>query len=385
MAVPAAVSLVRQIQSIVETPELLKKNGCLDQVSSFLDCFLDHPDCRARLGAARALAQLAKSLDPEDLSCLELHQAPGILARLRAARKQSGASADDKELYSLLVAVLEGNESQELPGAAGGVSVGSALRSAGEVVRLKSRIPLDEQAKTAVRQALVQVEGVVSVTFEALETIVVGARTSELARDPTFVEDICTHVEGQLQHCEGHVCGKVLVTPATQVVDLSDSEPEYMDDEDEDEDDDGGNAQERPSVFTGQMPSACPGNGSASGSPDDCDDDEPSYIDDSADEDEPEAEAPQPGQTPRQRGPLSTWCFFSSTTGFFTAQRISEYQDDPTLVARLRRAQIRLERRRKEEQSRLQRVLSVITPLRTRACSEAAKRGAVAFETPGVE
>jgi len=395
MAVPAAVALVRQIQSIVENPELLRKNDCIDQVSSFLDCFLDHPDSRARLGAARALAQLAKSLSSKELGCLQLRQAPRILARLRSAEQRSRADADDKDLHSLLASVLEGAESQESHGSSGAVrgdSACSLLRPAGEVVRLRARVPMDEQTRTAVRQALVRVGGVVSVTFEALETIVVGARTLQLARDPVFVEDLCTNVEEQLLRCGGLERGKVLVAPEVPRTGLallvdqdsvcsSEDEPEYIDDDDEDGT--AGTVHVGSSCATSQK-HVDTNHESSSRLPEDCDDDddEPTYLDDSEDE------APKPGQARSIPASLTTWSFFSApgATGFFTAQRLKEYQDDPTLVARLHRAQTRLARRRQEEQTRLQRVLSVITPLRTHACSEAAKRGAVAFhEEAGVE
>ena len=59
------------------------------------------------------------------------------------------------------------------------------------------------------------------------------------------------------------------------------------------------------------------------------------------------------------------FAYFSKTKshgalGFFSAQRLREYEDDPRLVSRLHRAHLRLERRRQEDQRRLRHVLSVI-------------------------
>merc|ERR1719498_1163007 len=114
------------------------------------------------------------------------------------------------------------------------------------------------------------------------------------------------------------------------------------------------------------------------------DEDEPGYIDDSEDEADEKAKSSLPSKSHLGK----TWSFFSPL-GFISAQRLQEYEsvhDDPTLVARLHRAKLRLEKRRREEQIRLRRVLSVITPLRAAAVSDAVRQCREASYDPrGVE
>lgn len=374
MAVPAAVALVRQVQGIVESPELLENNDCLDQVSSFLDCLVDHPDSRARVGAARALAQLSARLSSKERACLDLQHATRVLARLQ----NGSADGDDKELQSLLAVVLGGDTAQERQTSP--ANVDKVLRPTAELLRLRVCVPVEEKVRDAIRQTLVQASGVLSVTFET-DQIVVGARTPDLVQDPVFVEAICTAVEAQMPRRDDFNGGQVVVVsdahrvyPAVIDADtasISDDEPLYLDDEDEEDD-----------AEIADAGAAC-----AASSPRATEDepDEPAFFDDSEDE------AEELNKASSQTCSLSTgfgtsWSFFSHT-GFFSAQRLREYEDDPRLVSRLRRAHLRLERRRQEDQMRLRQVLSVITPLRTgrrRSLSMESMAGAV-YESDRIE
>lgn len=379
MAVPTAVALVRQVQSIVESPGLLKANDCIDQVCSFLDCFLDHPDSRARLGAARALSRLSAGLNSEDRRCLQFHQAPKVLSRLQSEQKSGNVDDEDRELHSLLEALLSGDSNQTLAGGEGkGVrqNVGRTLQTAGEVLHLRVCVTMDEHARTAVRQALVKLNGVVSVTFEK-DQIVVSARSAALLCDAAFIEDICTAAEEQLVTCLGYENRAVLVGPELQegiktlLLDEEStcSSPLYVDDDAEEAD---------------GIEHACVGASATDGQSLEDDgecEDEPLYLDDSDEEETTDiGQSASHASTSLSTRLATSWSFFSHT-GFFSAQRLNEYEDDPTLVARLNRAHLRLERRRKEEQMRLSRVLSVITPLR----AGASRRDGFVDEVPGVE
>jgi len=212
MAVPAALAFLRQVQGVVESPELLKENNCIDEVVSYLDSSLDHPDSRVRLGAARALAQFAAQLDSKDRGRLKLDHAPKVCEKL-----QSTSSEEDAELHSLLATVL-GDEDGQAQKVVDKLA-NDAPRAPREVVQLIVHVDMDEAARTAVRQALVQLEGVVSVTFELCPTIhvspqkiIVGAR-SELVSNPAFVENICTAAEEELQCLRGTEHRKALVVP----------------------------------------------------------------------------------------------------------------------------------------------------------------------------
>jgi hypothetical protein len=346
MAVPAAVALVRQVQGVVDNPELLKENNCVSEVVSFLDSQLEHPDSRARLGAARALAQLAVQLGSDDWGSLELHHASKVYSSLQQERLQGTVEDRDEELSFLLAAVL-GHE-EDLQGR--GIVEKNAGNAPAEVVRFNIDVAMVELATTAIRGALVQMGGVVSVTFETgcasdcfLHQIVVGVRSSELVQDTTFVEDLRKTVEEELQRVQAQQGGTVLV---------------------------GNCAPGR----TLHLIKICGGSGMVDGEEDipgylDDSDDEPLYLDGSEDEDSKrEVFQIMPG-----RG-----CFLGS-------QRLQEHEDDPSLIARLKKAHDLCQRRKLEEQMRLSRVLSVITPSRSRMAKLAAERGTLDLEMPGVE
>lgn len=339
MAVPAAVAFLRQVQGVIESPELLKENNCIEEVVSYLDSTLDHPDSRVRLAAARSLAQLAAQLDCEDRGHLNLHQAPKVFEQL-----QRTSCEEDAELHSLLATVLGDEDggshkvieklANELPG---------GVRE----VFLSTGVVMDEAARNVVRQALVQLEGVVSVTFDLdwavnarPTSITVGAR-SELVSDPTFVEDICTTAEDELQCIPSTEHGTIRVTPVSY-------DP-------------------RGRSVPIERTSVCA---------DDDSDEEPMYLDDDSEGDE--ASATDCGS--------NDWFIINKHAGLFSnSKRVQEHADDPCLVARLQRARARQERQRREEKMRLRNVLAVITPLRAQTAGVATQRGPLASEMPGVE
>jgi len=397
MAVPSTVAFLRQVQGVVESPELLKENNCVDEVVSFLDSSLENPDSRARLSAARALAQLAAHLGSEDRGCLKLHHAPKVLAR---AQLQSTTDAVDAELNSLLATVL-GDQDGQLPKVTekDAKDVPRAPRGVPHVVRLNVCLDmddtartavcqaLDDTARTAVRQALVQMGGVVSVTFETGHRslvssapfrnvspslqIVVGARGSELVSDPAFVEDIRTTAEEELRRLGGTEHVKVSVASGMEDLVPTVASRRYSSGGSGNH----GRCPDEEDTHTNNFgqPETSPWNEGET--VEDEEDDEPMYLDDSEDE--------SPEALPTEFG--KSFSFFSPAGLFLTSHRLQGFEEDPSLMARLQKARARCERRRLQEQMRLSRVLSVITPSRARAMAVAAERGTSAFEPPGVE
>lgn len=175
----------------------------------------------------------------------------------------------------------------------------------------------------------------------------------------------------------GHDCGKVSVEPEVQHLpaDLditcnSDDMPLYLDDDDDEDAVAAGAAHMGGSLATGRM-------SLSSALPLDCDD-EPAYLDDSEDE------ASEMGMDSSLAQISKSWSIFSKS-GFFTAQRLQEHLEDPTIVARLHRARLQKQRQRREDQIRIQRVLSVITPLRSATIAASVRCGEAGYETAGVE
>lgn len=326
MSVTAALALVRQVQSVAEQPELLRANNCLDQVVTFLECYLDHPDERCRFSAARTLAQLSTrcGADWEDL---DLKRTQRILESCVGTGDQGDATAG-KVRQLLQVALRQRDASDDLfvygsddiPCAqTGGHTV--TLVGRGEI-RLQVLVRLDETIRANVLKAVVGVSGVVSVTLEG-DHIVVGTRTTALAADQVFIEDIRITVVESLQGQETE-CG------AGPIVVLEVAEDDfmcYLDDEQEDEED---------AVYL------------------DDSEDEPQYLDD---EDDGELGVAADVE-------LGYWTFFESLG--LKNQHLQEFTEDPALIARLRKARSKLEKRQQDEQSRIGRILSVVTPSRVR-------------------
>lgn len=355
MAVPAAVALVRQVQSIVESQELLKEQGGVDQVVYLLDCFLDHPDSRARMGAVRTLAQLTARLGHENKSLPEMPQARRILARMESEEQHNNVvDSDAEELCRLLRAALGNSITQPVQREAApkenekGVTLNSTavLRIGAFDRSVERHVDFNEQVRLSISRSLVEIAGVVSVTYDSNE-IVVRTRTPDLACDTLFAEDVCVTVEEQLVHC-GLSHRHLVVAPVGDSA-CGDTVPIYLDDSDASEDEIC-NVQAAKLGLGGTATSTgSHGNNSEISS----DGDEPAYLDDS--DDDNCGEMCHLG--------VKGWSIFGRD-GWLSLQKIHEYDEDPSLIARLRRAHLRSERKQREEQSRVRRLLSVITPLR---------------------
>jgi len=170
MSVPAALSLVRQIAGLVENVEGVKTHECLAQVTGTLHLLLSHSDARVRSEAARSLIRISVLCgeDTPELKEVDLAQAKAILA--------SG----------------DGDAGPEATAVAQDLCTGHRGEICLEVCK-----PMSEQIRTRVQSSIVTVSGVVSVTIQG-EYIVVIARTVSVAADPVFQADLLVTVEEQL-------------------------------------------------------------------------------------------------------------------------------------------------------------------------------------------
>eukprot|EP00747_Dinoflagellata_sp_TGD_P189302 gnl/TRDRNA2_/TRDRNA2_49468_c0_seq1.p1 gnl/TRDRNA2_/TRDRNA2_49468_c0~~gnl/TRDRNA2_/TRDRNA2_49468_c0_seq1.p1 ORF type:complete len:342 (+),score=77.63 gnl/TRDRNA2_/TRDRNA2_49468_c0_seq1:37-1026(+) len=313
----AALALVRQVQSVAENAELLKEHNCIREVASFLECYLDHPDSRARLCAASALATLSANCTADEWRDLDLSRARRTLSKCQQAA--TAGDTDAEELWRQLAKALEQDSGSEQ---AVHVHRGEHTAAGGHgEVRIELCGAIGDETRAAVLKSVVSMAGVVSATFDNEQVLVVGTRSNAASADPAFLADICMHIEELLEKEQ-----KVVVLADDENVDVC-----YLDD------DDGG---------------------------------EPAYLDDSDDElqscedsipylDDDEEEGCDEGE-------LAQWSFFGHAP-WLSSRRLQEFEEDPSIVARLRKARQRLEKRKHEEKSRISRLFSVITPLRTRA------------------
>mmetsp|Transcript_107324 Transcript_107324/g.206309 ORF Transcript_107324/g.206309 Transcript_107324/m.206309 type:complete len:354 (-) Transcript_107324:100-1161(-) len=348
MSVTPALALVRQVQSIAESPELLQARNGLNDVVLFLESFLDHSDNSARLTAARTLAWLAKR-HSEHWQAVDLTQTRRVLEALEKQNTCNVLDSEAIELRQVLASVIrevaiEDQTTQSTPSKE--KACHGDLRLQVRCTFLKSAAKdacLNGTTKDAICRCVVEVAGVVSATFETHDVLVVCTRTPQLARDPVFVEDLCTIVEDYFSNSGKISLGsRPLVTPL-----ISGGLDGDSDTSDDGEDD-------KSSMQSSEGPAYL-----------DNSDDDPVYLDD----DPEEITCNESEKHPSQHSvfPMKPWSFFSRSSfnrSSWFVQRLQELQEDPSLVARFRKAQQRLEERRREEKKRVNRLLAVITPLR---------------------
>jgi hypothetical protein len=305
----------------VENVELLKEGQCLPQVASFLECYLDHPDSRTRHCAASALVTLSKRCSIDDWRQLDFSSARRIHARCKDAAR--AGDTDAAQLRLLLEAALQKGIDTDL-GDDGGRCRAADGRGEVRLQPLCGQVTAETCA--AILKSLVNIGGVVSATFEAGQ-LVVGTRTCSASVDPAFVADLCTTIQEEMG-------SSLEIAVLTAVRDI--------------------NSESRDNNTLGDrglsyQPAYLDDNS-------DCAEDEPAYLDDDSDPEGAEAYS---------FAEFGQWSFLRHAS--FNSWQLQEHEDDPTIVARLRRARQRLDKRQNEDRSRISRLLSVITPSRSLA------------------
>eukprot|EP00927_Polykrikos_kofoidii_P077136 TRINITY_DN74110_c0_g1_i1.p1 TRINITY_DN74110_c0_g1~~TRINITY_DN74110_c0_g1_i1.p1 ORF type:complete len:384 (+),score=79.57 TRINITY_DN74110_c0_g1_i1:246-1397(+) len=380
MAAGAALNVVKQIQALADGPETPEMHECLGQVVSSLQFFLDHPDSRVRLTAARTLLKLARGYG-ESVAALDLTRAHASLARCDQALRNGEATPEDEELRGLLKVMLAGpgpeagapgdNEkvnrtceistSMDRTGSIPAAATGGT-EERGEVV-IKVGEGTDGKVKAAILDQIVGLTGVVSVTFEGTY-VIVNTRTKRTAADTEFLADLLTALK-----CQG-VHGAALVSANPLVAGPPPN-----------------NWGQKGGYGTGGF-TGCTGGGYADGGKGQYtasnkavpvvvdDDEEPGYLDD--DEDEViDAGIPGSGGAAGDAGMAQgningalggrpsglsgqQWSFFAQSN-WMTGRRVQEFDDDPTIASRLRKAKQKDSDKRQAEKSRIGRLFSSLT------------------------
>lgn len=352
MAAENALKVVRQIQALADGPKTPEMRECFPQICSSLVYFLDHPDSRVRLGAARTLLNLSRSY-PEDTPKLDLTRARNALERWKAAMA-AGSNEDDSIDLTITLQELLGEvdrpDLQEQDASEKTVHAGNVVADVGEAtsgppftdrrgeIILKINAETDGQVKGAILEKAVQISGVVSVTFEG-DLIIVSTRTQSMASDPAFSQDLLDFVRKQGLMNAAFFGGNV----RTGLASSGGGESTAMDLDDE------------PAVVFG----------------DDDDDAVPAYLDD-GDEDEIPTQSTFSsnmwgntsttgfqgiGASPGLGMGSHHFSFFSQNT-WMMSRKVQEWGDDPTIAARLAAAKQKDEDRRQESQSKLGRLSS---------------------------
>lgn len=329
MAAAAALNVVKQIEALADAPPTSQMRTCLGQLIASLQCFLDHPDSRVRIGSARTLSKLSRGYG-EDFRKNDLTKIESALARCQPADSgEDSPDADEEaaELRRLLTECLAKDEGTNGKGEVEAAAAPAApappapASSSGDrrgqvVLRLPEGS--DGKANATILAKVVTIHGVVSVTLEGPH-VIISTRTVDLASDPAFVEDLVSTLSSQ-EGCEGLTAAKRPVAGTSSA--RSSHESSAPEDEEEEPepvmmlDDDGA---------------------------------EPAYLDDD-DEEEGGAVASPAGGGGSQNGPQ--WSFFAQTN-WMTGRRVLEYDDDPTIAARLAKIKRQAEEKRKEEESRI--------------------------------
>jgi len=373
MAAANALNVVKQIQALAEGPATQEMRQCLRQVAQSLLFFLDHPDSRVRLGAARTLLRLS-AIYPDEMSRLDLGRAKQVLIRCESKVAEGCIDTDVQELIPLLGELLRGQGSSAtlvgdaIKAAVAAPAVAEDTESAdaaspsdagppaadgrGEVV-LKIGEETEAKVKARILEKVVAVNGVLSVAFEG-PFIIVSTRTQSLASDALFLADILAGVkqvgiEGvSLVRTSSGTSAEALPPQAgrhnlAEAAEASDdvvavhdeddeddlcSEPQYLDEQDDDEAFGGTGG----SAFGGGSGFGSPGGGGFGGGASGAGDNAP---------------LPPGGQ----------YSFFAQSH-WMTGRQMQEFGDDPTIAARLAKAKQRQEAKRDEERSKLSRLTS---------------------------
>lgn len=302
MSAETALNVVRQIQGLAEGPRTPEMKACLGKVVFSLQAFLDHPDSRVRLSAARALLKLARGYT-EEMPALDM-------SKTRSAYARWGESHEiaSKELQGVLGEVLTAiGEPPEAPQDSAGAEAASSSTSGkhsddarGEVI-LRVGESADQKVKVKIFENVVSVRGVVSVTVEGPH-IIVNTRSQNVASDTAFLGDLLMAVK-KAQGDGEHSVSLVSASAHSKADDGSQKE-------------DAG-----PALV---------------------EDDEPRYID----EDEDDAPTEAAG------APTQQWTFFSQQH-WMTGRRVQEFDDDPSIVSRLAKAKQKEEEKKQEGKTRL--------------------------------
>jgi len=344
MAAAPALNVVKQIQSLAEGPTTPEMQECLGQVVSSLLFFLDHPDSRVRLSAARTLVKLSTNYS-EEITKLDVSRARSALQRCRKAEADGAANLDSQELQALLEELLGDRVTNSVPSGgvdskAPAIQIGGSAAAAttttsanapatsatderGQVV-LKVAQNTDGKLKAAILEKVVVLMGVVSVTFEG-SFVIVATKTASIAADAGFLADLLTAVRAQ------GLEGVSLVSAANA----------------------GG--VDAPSVTSDNNGCGAPASSVViDGDHDDDDEGEPAYLDD--DEDEVVLGGDYSGPDGLGGGPIGAggaqWSFFSQNN-WMTGRRLQEFGDDPTIAARLAKAKRKEEEKKEQDKSRI--------------------------------
>eukprot|EP00747_Dinoflagellata_sp_TGD_P092437 gnl/TRDRNA2_/TRDRNA2_165410_c3_seq1.p1 gnl/TRDRNA2_/TRDRNA2_165410_c3~~gnl/TRDRNA2_/TRDRNA2_165410_c3_seq1.p1 ORF type:complete len:357 (+),score=85.06 gnl/TRDRNA2_/TRDRNA2_165410_c3_seq1:63-1073(+) len=317
MTATQSLAVVKQIQALAEGPETPEMRSQLAPVVKSLQFFLEHPDSRVRSLAAKTLSRLSRNYG-EDMRKLDLGKTRAAVERF--AKDAADGDSEAEELRQCLLDALgqEKEEKTESNGTASTAGAGETPASSSSADDSQSRgspskggergevvlvVPEGSPAKSKglVLEAVVVIPGVVSIAFEG-DNAIVSTRTPEVAADSAFQQQLVAAIEAQGLHGVKLAGGD---GPSVEAPgDEDDVEPAYLDDEEDDEDAPGGATSNTTGMPLGA--SAVPGT------------------------------------------PHPHWSFFSQTN-WMTGRRVQEFDDDPTIAARLAKAKKREEERKAEE------------------------------------
>jgi len=346
---------------------------------------LDHPDNRVRLGAARSLVQLCRKCG-EDVFVEDVVHARNAYEDARERIIEGVAvRPDDQEFLQLMSTffdIFDGNKAPanyatgEGDPAAVFLCPDSFPNQRGMIVvefRVEEGNEVSKVTKDAILKAVVGISGVVSSSFDGSDRqLLIHTRSETIASDPVFQADVIATVEEQLpKNLKG-----VSVTGYN------------AGDDDSDESDDGlyGSTllplyldtrhATPPSTPTPISPRGLAGFDKLSLVSDNL-----RYIDEMDTLKTDRSTQDECGNSPYLAGhpdldrnmideklmadasdpAARAYCFFAPVSRFKVWQKVAEFEEDPTVVARLRKARLREEAKLSEERSRIGRLLSILT------------------------
>eukprot|EP00929_Paragymnodinium_shiwhaense_P002469 TRINITY_DN102729_c0_g1_i1.p1 TRINITY_DN102729_c0_g1~~TRINITY_DN102729_c0_g1_i1.p1 ORF type:complete len:354 (+),score=71.41 TRINITY_DN102729_c0_g1_i1:179-1240(+) len=349
----SALAVLRNFEACIGGDGHFKLDeAMLENIFKSLQFFLEGAENESRVYAARLCLSLRGKLGPDMTEKYDLSTARRVLDDIRSRREgyqdASELSTEDVEIEAMLSGVFQEAADKRMRQTSGGTLAnfrkgedddGSPNKASGDLIiecRCKEASQIDESildsgSRQSIQQAVVKVAGVVSAVFDGAY-IVIHTRTRSIASDKFFQADIIATVES--------IWRQPSLPPLTWTAKACNVHFGY------------GSTSFVLEKQANYAASECTG---------------VQYLDDDADEDSssPVVIAQSLDQLPAKEdtGPDSRSASKRGTHFTFvragsTSHKIREYDDDPSVAARLRKSR---EARRNQGQSRFGRLLSAFS------------------------
>ncbi|CAE7384575.1 unnamed protein product [Symbiodinium pilosum] len=337
MSAEQALQIVRGISSAVTGVERSDANdqemrAAAGRVCTSLMFFIEHPDSRVQVHCVgmvrKCYERYRDAISEEDMP--KVRQAYANCVKMAA---EDTLIEDKKTALNMLGWIVSRADGAEFARSYHDdeLDVTSKAKDQGGQVALKEPLQQDnEELRASLLEQVIKMPQVVSVTFEA-EFVIVATRTAADARNANFLADLLNVMMEQGAHgvslVNSRTCGTSALTGGSCATSSTAMPAE------------GGRQEESNKAGQDQDQEATV----------------PAYLDDELDQ----GAAERLGAEHLQQGDssLPQWTFFSQQS-WLDQRKLQEYEDDPSIAARLAKKKQQQQQKHEEETSRISRFTS---------------------------